>query len=129
VTWTDDPPPDMTGVFDVEVRCRVRVTITDPDVVRRCVENHDDQGVPQPDVQGGSGWWNTYYPIRSRDGVLAHLACNAVANDISKAYDLDGWADLDPDAATMYVEDVAAEDDVTITRGDGRAHLSWRLDP
>lgn len=129
MTWTNDPPPDTTGVFDVEVRCTVRVTVTDPDVVRRCVENHDDRGVPQRDVQGGEGWWNVYYPTKTRDAVLAHLACNAVANHLRRAVDLDGWADVEPDAAIMSLEDVGAEGDVTLFTGDDGRAVSWTLTP
>ena len=51
---------EYTGTFDVEIRAVVRITVTDPDVIRRPVENID-------------GWRESLYDLRTRNDVLAHL--------------------------------------------------------
>lgn len=127
--WTDTPPDDVTGEFEVEVTARVRITIIDPSVVTRAVENHDDQGVPQPDVKDGTGWRNVLYSdVTTRDRVLAHLAYNAVANGVTNAAALDGWADMPREAATMDVRDVDTRDgDVTLVTAPagGQQESTW----
>lgn len=82
----------------------VRVVVNDPSVVARCVENHDNRGVPQPDVRGGEGWRNRFYDIDTEKGVHEHLAYNCAANGSYRVNQLDGWADLADDAATMRTE-------------------------
>lgn len=83
----------------------VRVVISDPNVVARCVENQDDDGVPQADVRGGTGWRNLYYgDLGTESKVIEHLAYNCAANGVERVNRLDGWADLADDAATMHIE-------------------------
>jgi len=79
---------EYTGTFDVEIRAVVRITVTDPDVIRRPVENID-------------GWRESLYDLRTRNDVLAHLAFNAVYNGRENGLMLDGWADLPEAAVTM----------------------------
>lgn len=98
----------MTG-FDVAMAVEVRIEVEDESVFLRCIENHNDEGEPQPDIRGGSGWRNIYYDITSREGVLEHLAYNAIANGVEDASRLDGWADLEPGAITMRVQHAALD--------------------
>lgn len=90
--------------YDVEATADVVVTINDPDVIARCVENKDDRGVPQPRTQGGTGWRDHFYDLDTPQKVIAHLAYNAVANGLTDLRGLDGWADLPHDAATMRAD-------------------------
>lgn len=46
-------------------------------------------------------------PLTEREG-LEHLAFNAVANGIEDASRLDGWADIEPGAVTMRLQNVEA---------------------
>lgn len=78
----------QTGVYDVQVGVNVEVTIQDPQVVSRCVENED-------------GWRETFYDLRSAADVIQHLAYNCAANGVESANRLDGWADIPAEAATM----------------------------
>lgn len=82
--------PDAPQVFDVEMQVTVRVTITDPLVISRPVENTD-------------GWRDDLYPLFTQDDVLEHLAYNAVMNGSTNASRLDGWADLPASAVRMDV--------------------------
>jgi hypothetical protein len=77
-------------VFDVEMQVTVRVTIKDPLVIRRPVENIDN-------------WQGDLYPLFTQDDVLEHLAYNAVVNGRENARLMDGWADLPEDAVKMEV--------------------------
>jgi hypothetical protein len=87
----------VKGTYDVEMRVVVRVTVRDPDVIRRPVENID-------------GWRNDLYDLKTRDDVLAHLAFNCVRNGSQTTQLLDGWADLPRDAASMVVSGVDFDD-------------------
>lgn len=93
-----------TGTFDVEMRVTVRVTIKDPLVIRRPVENIDR-------------WREDLYNLTTRDQVLEHLAYNAVVNGQENGRILDGWADLDVDALTMEVMRDAELENVTVVEG------------
>jgi hypothetical protein len=101
----DEASLPSPSVHDVDIEISVRVTINDPDVVRRCVENLDDQGVPQPDERGSRGWRNVMYDLRTEEDVINHLAWNCAMNHFHDASRLDGWADLPPTAATMTITD------------------------
>lgn len=92
-------------VWHADVDVSVEITVRDASAILRCVENHDDEGVPQPDERGGTGWRNTYYALRTPVDVMGHLAYNCVANGVKDASRLDGWADLERDAVTMRVAD------------------------
>jgi hypothetical protein len=89
------------GAYTVDALRSVTVTINDPSVIARVVENHDDEGVPQPFEKDGTGWRNVFYDITDADGVVEMLAYNCAVNGVTKANSLDGWADLGDDAATM----------------------------
>jgi hypothetical protein len=92
--------------YIVDFMVDVKVTINDPDVIDRCVNNHDDQGIPQSDQRGSSGWRNMFYDLREKEEVIKHLAHNCLYNGITRANRLDGWADCDDDAATMEIFDI-----------------------
>lgn len=70
------------------------------EVVGRCVENLDEDANPQPDVQGGTGWRNMYYDLRTADAVAQHIAFNCALNDRPLST-LDGWADLPAEAVKV----------------------------
>lgn len=89
---------------EVDLLVTVEVTVNNPDAIARCVENHDDQGVPQPDTQGGNGWRNKFYDIRTEDEVLNHFAYVCVNAGYEDASRLDGWADLQRGEVTMSVK-------------------------
>jgi hypothetical protein len=89
------------------VQCQVDVEIEIDDsttAITRCTENHNDEGEPMPDERGSRGWRNMFYDLEEEEDVLRHLAFNAVANGVSYASRLDGWADLQPDDVTMQVD-------------------------
>lgn len=89
--------------FEVDVELRLTITINDESIINRCVENHDAEGVPQPDVKGGTGWRNTLYDLRTPEQVIEMLAFNYVVND-AVAHRLDGWGDLEVDQANPYAK-------------------------
>lgn len=97
------PKVTARAVF-VDYQGSVRIVINDESVIARCVENHDDEGVPQSDVRGGTGWRNLFYDLDTEADVFAHLAYNCALNGIERVNRLDGWADLRDDAATMTNE-------------------------
>jgi hypothetical protein len=82
----------------------VVVTINDPDVIER---------ITGP---GGDDWRKQAYQLHTRDEIVQHLAYNCIANGRERANELDGWADLPDDAATMGVEGIEADGEV-ITEG------------
>ncbi len=96
--------PDQPQEFYVDFRVSVKVRITDPSVITRCVDNHDDEGNPQPDVKGGAGWRNMFYAITTAEQVVEHLAYNCIANGTETASQLEGWADLSAGAASMFID-------------------------
>lgn len=77
----------MSRLAEIEVV--VLVEINDPDVVDRITGS------------GGDEWRSQFYDLRTEDDVLAHLARNCIANGVERADRLEGWGDLDTDAATM----------------------------
>lgn len=91
--------------FSVVAELELVITVGDPSALARCLDNHDENGVPQPDQRGGSGWRNVYYPLTTLGQVLEHWTFNAVQNGITDVSRLDGWADLDPGVVTVSVED------------------------
>lgn len=83
----------------------VVVTINDPDVIER---------VTNP--VRGQEFREQLYQLYIADDVIRHLAYNCLANGVERANQLDGWADLPDDAATMAVESIEATGEV-ITEG------------
>lgn len=76
----------------------------DSTIITRCTENHDEHGVPQPDVKGGRGWRNYMYDLQTREEVLEHLAFNVVANHVDDIRMLDGWADVEENVVQMRLD-------------------------
>lgn len=87
----------------VVVTCTVHIDVNDPDVIDRCVQNKNDDGVPVPYGTGQAGWRDTLYNLATREDVLKHLAYNAVLNGREDLHYMDGWADLDRDAVEMSI--------------------------
>ena len=78
--------------YRVYMSVPVEITINDQNVIDRCVNDED-------------GWrTEMYYRLDTRDKVLEHLAFNAAVNGRRYVSDLDGWADLDDNAAYMHVD-------------------------
>jgi hypothetical protein len=84
------------------------VTIADERVVLRITENRDDkdrpEGSPGHDPQGA--YRAFFYDISTEEDVLKMLVWNAAANGVERANQLDGWADLDRDAAVTAIEGI-----------------------
>lgn len=95
------------NVYEVtaEITIRVEVDEDSTTIIRRCIENHDDEGVPQPDERGGRGWRNLFYPCKTRNDVIEHLAFAMGVRGYSLPQ-MDGFADLADDAARADVADV-----------------------
>jgi len=95
--------------FDVTMSVTVRIHVGDEDAIKRVIENHDSNGVPQP--IGSGGWQDVLYRLGDqRDDVLGHLAYNCIANGVHDATRLDGWADLPEGTVTMRVDWTQGED-------------------
>lgn len=81
----------MPETVYLTVRYQVEIDIQDESAITRVTEDEDN-------------WRGTYYAsLRTREDVLQHLAYNAVFNRRRYANQLDGWADLKPEAATMFI--------------------------
>lgn len=78
----------------VEIRATVLIHVHDDEVFTRIEEDDFKQSIGTYD---------------SRQEVLEHFAFNAIANGVTDARSLDGWADLSPGVAIMQVEDVETE--------------------
>ncbi len=93
------------GTYEIEARVRVRITVTDSEQIRRCVDNID-------------GWRDHLYQLETPADVFQHLAFNCIANGVERANRLDGWADLEHDRLTMEVSrDIEFEDQWTPSTG------------
>jgi hypothetical protein len=90
--------------YSVYTHVNVIVKCRDDKAITRCVENWDENEVPQPDVRGGSGWRNMLYDLRDESDVIEHWVSNAVRNGVEDASRLDGWADLPVGTVTMLVD-------------------------
>lgn len=74
----------------VQLEAGCEIVINDPDVIER---------VTGP---GGDEWRAVDDNLHTEKDVLGHLAYNCLLNGITKVNQLDGWADLPDDAATMF---------------------------
>lgn len=83
----------------------VVVTINNSDVVDRVT-----------DPVRGEEWRKQAYQLFTASEVVTHLAYNCLANGVHRANQLDGWADLDDDAAVMSVEGFEPTGGVPIER-------------
>ena len=83
----------MSRRYEVEVDVCVTVTVNDPDVIERVIGPNGDE------------WRSRFYAsIRTAEDVMEHFAFNAVHNATTDIRCLDGWADVDEDAALVEVE-------------------------
>jgi hypothetical protein len=81
--------PQETKTATVIFTQAVRVTVNDPAVLERWTGPEGDEMRAQ------------HYDLRNLRTVLAHLAYNCVANGVTNAKLLDGWADLPKNAVSM----------------------------
>lgn len=91
-------------VYSAEVEVEVEVTINDQDVIDRCVNNHNDSGEPVPYGQDQGGFRDLYYDLGSEQEVINHLVYNCIANGKENLQNLEGWADLPENSATMRIK-------------------------
>jgi hypothetical protein len=92
----------MSGVkHSVSFEGHVVVEVNDQDVIERVT-----------DPVRGEEWRKSAYRLFTAAEVLQHLAYNCIANGIEKVNQLDGWADLPDDAATMALESIEATGEV-----------------
>lgn len=83
----------------VDMIVSVIIMVNNRDVIDRVVNN-------TPDMPGGRPWRSNFYDLQTEEDVLEHLAYNCINNGFHQANSLDGWADLDDDAATMDIAEV-----------------------
>lgn len=102
------------GTYELELKVRVRIKVTDPEQIRRCVDNID-------------GWRDHLYDLRTVEDVLQHLAFNCAVNGVEHASRLDGWADLDPMALTMEVTRDVDYEEVWIGGLTGGSWQPWEV--
>src|SRR5258706_10944091 len=80
--------PMPKRVFEITLTTTVCLTVHDPDVLARCVEDKD-------------GWRSTFYPLFTEQSVVEHVVFNHVMNGVEHVSSLDGWADVAKDAVTF----------------------------
>lgn len=54
------------------------------------------------------------YGLKTQTEIIQHLCHNAISNGVEDITRLDGWADMESGAATMFVKDVYFDDAFTI---------------
>lgn len=97
--------------FWVTFTGEAEITVRDDRVILRVTENRDDEDHPQghPNWRRERSYRNTLYRISSEEQVLEMLLWNAAANGVREANRLDGWADLDREAAEVHIDSVVIE--------------------
>lgn len=75
--------------IEVTVTCVFDITINNPNVIDRCVNNEDH-------------WRETFYDLDTPEKVLEHLAVNMGFRDW-RFSQLEGWADLPDDAVSLNI--------------------------
>lgn len=89
--------------YEVVFVVSVEVEINNPDVLRRVLENTDDEGNPvpfdssrRPSMEEPRGWRHTFFPsLDSEEKIVTHLAGLAIRGlDIGN---MEGWQDLATD--------------------------------
>lgn len=86
----------MTKEYDITFNVDATLIIHNDDIIKRVLDNHDDEGIPQPDIKGGTGWKNVFYRLESEEEVIDMLVYNLIYNG-SRLSQLDGWGDCDDD--------------------------------
>lgn len=87
--------------FLIDVHMQIDLELDDL-VIDRCVNNEDEDGVPQERSDNGTGWRDHYYDLDTAESVAQHLAYNLGIKERSLS-SLDGWGDLaDDDLATTH---------------------------
>lgn len=83
----------------VTCELEVSITVNDPDVFERVTGPKGDEWRAQ-----------LYNGVHTKEDVLKHLAAAGVMPGAERANQLEGWADLPNDAATMEIVGVEATD-------------------
>lgn len=102
--------------YQIEATVLVEVDINDDSVIRRCVENWNDENKPVPYGQGQRGWRDVLYDLAEEDEVIEHLAYNLGIRD-RYLTQLDGWADMTDEAADARIVDVSWWSPIQIDSG------------
>lgn len=92
--------------YQIEATVLIEVDVNDDAVIRRCVENWNDDNQPVPYGQGQRGWRDIFYTLADENDVIEHLAFNLGIRDCYLRQ-LDGWADMDNDAADARIVDIS----------------------
>lgn len=79
---------------------KYEVTFNNPLVYLQCVDNLDNDGIPQPDVRGSNGWRNVFYDLKTPVQVARMIVYNKVVNGWNLSH-LDGWATFDDKDVTI----------------------------
>jgi hypothetical protein len=56
---------------------------------------------------GGDEWRSQFYALETDAEVVEHFVYNAVVNGVHDITRLDGWADCDPDAIKVEIDDTS----------------------
>ena len=105
--------------YQIEATVLIEVDIEDDSVIRRCVENWNDENQPVPYGQGQRGWQDMFYDLTDEAQVIEHLAYNLGIRD-RYLPSLDGWADMDNDAANARIENISWWSPIRIDGDGGR---------
>jgi hypothetical protein len=114
--------------YDVQVAASVTIEVNDDSAILRCVENHNEHGVPVPYGTGQRGWRDVLYNLDTEDKVIDMWVSNALRNGIENASQLDGWADMSPSDVRMTVDYVEV-DGFTEETDDGAGPLLPPVNP
>jgi hypothetical protein len=71
------------------------------------VEVHDAEPFERVTGPDGDEWRSQFYDLHTAEDVVEHFVFNAVTNGVHDISKLEGWADCDPRAVTIAIEDTA----------------------
>lgn len=113
MTPTADSPSASaaTTKYTVGFSGTAEITVKDDRVVLRITENRDDDERPEgdPEHRPERAYRSVLYDISTLDDVLNMLLWNAARNGVRNANRLDGWADLDDDAAVTEIQNIEVD--------------------
>lgn len=82
---------------DIRIHVKDESMAVYTNAIERCVDNHNDEGVP---VSEG-GWRDNFYNLDTPEKVQDMWTYNAVSNNVYDLCQLDGWADIAPGEITF----------------------------
>ena len=90
--------------YEADVIHSFKVVIHNRSIIDRVLQNHDDQGVPQPlkrgGTMGGTGWQDMFYQFDNEDDLIRWLA-DCIGQRGYTLSRMDGYADLNDDDITV----------------------------